>query len=236
MITAVPPQHPTPSAMMLVHPSSNLWIRLQVSVGGECCLMPARKASTCTEVGRGKAQEAAQTTNPRAHPKKKARRAAPNSDPAQSRLPVVWRPLGESQPSQEPAAQPKAGLATAPNWGFALSAPSSEVLAVVPHGAHQGWPGPDATALQQQARPDSLEEAQLGAVLHVSRLEETQPTEGPHGSSQPTVSLPQPSTRPSATAGPGPDTPSQPMAVFSVLVAPSVGGGPPFRVGSRQTC
>ena len=114
--------------------------------------MTARKASTGTEVGRGKAQEAAQTTNPRAHPKKKARRAAPNSDPAQSRLPVVRQPLGESQPSQEPAAQPKAGLATAPNWGFALSAPSSEGLALghmgptrdgraqtpLPHSSRQG--------------------------------------------------------------------------------------------------
>ena len=86
--------------------------------------MPARKASTRTEVGRGKAQEAAQTTNPRAHPKKIARTAAPKSDPAQSRLPVVWRPLGESQPSQQSAEQPNAGFATAPISGFALSAPS----------------------------------------------------------------------------------------------------------------
>ena len=160
--------------MMFVHPSSHLWIRLQVSLGGECILMPARKASIRTEVGRGKAQEAAQTTNPRAHPKKKARTAAPNSDPAQSRLPVVWRPLGESQPSQESAEQPKAGLATAPIWGFALSAPPSEVLAVVPHGA-----------LPQPSTP-------LAVV--------------------PDGALPQPSTPPSATAGPVPDTPSQPMA------------------------
>ena len=162
--------------------------------------MTARKASTGTEVGCGKARKAAQTTNPRAHPKKKARTAAPKSDPAQSRLPVVWRPLGESQPSQESSAQPKAEIATARWRRFALSAPPSEVLDVVPYGAHQRWPGPDATALQQQARPDPLEEAQLGAVLHVSRLEETRRTEEPHGSGQPTVSPHQPSTRPSATA------------------------------------
>ena len=46
--TAVPLQLPTPSSC------------------GECRPMPARKASTGTEVGRGKAQGAAQTTNPRA--------------------------------------------------------------------------------------------------------------------------------------------------------------------------
>ena len=190
MLTAVPPQLPTPSAMMCVHPSSHLWIRLQVSLGSECCMMPARKASTCTKVGRGKAPEAAQTTNPRAHPKKKARTAAHNSDPAQSRLPVVWRPLGESQPSQEPAAQPKAGLATAPIWGFALSAPPSDVLAVVPQDA-----------LPQPSTPLAVE---------------------PDG-----AFLPQPSTLPSATAGPSPDTPSQPMAAPVVIPPPQPMAPPP---------
>ena len=154
--TAVPPQLPTPSSC------------------GECRPMPACKASTGTKVGRGKAQEAAQTINPRAHPKKKARTAVPKSDPAQSRLPVVWQPFGESQPSQQSAEQPNAGLATAPISGFALSAPPSEVLALVPCGALPQPPTPLAVV------PDGA--------------------------------LPQLSTPPSATAGPGPDTPSQPMA------------------------
>ena len=188
MLTAVPPQLPTPSAMLFVHPSSHLWIRLQVSLGGECRLMPARNASTRNKVGRGKAQEAAQTTNPRAHPKKKARRAAPNSDPAQSRLPVVWRPLGESQPSQEPAAQPKAGLATAPISGFALSAPASEMLALVPY-----------VALPQQSTP--LAVVPDGALPQPSTPPSATAGPGPDTPSQP-MAAPVVIPRPQPTAPP----------------------------------
>ena len=119
-------------------------------------------------------------------------------------------PLASLSPARNPLRSPRQALPQHPPGGFHCQPRPRRCWLWCHMGSTR--PGPDATALQQQARLDSLEEAQLRAVLHVSRLEETQPTEGPHGSGQPTVSLPQPSTRPSATAGPGPDTPSQPMA------------------------
>ena len=180
MLAAVPPQLPTPSAMMFVHPPSHLCpLRCHRNFPHH---LPAVSAAQCRPARHPPAPRL-DVERPRRQPRlltpghtirRRPARQPPKSDPAQSRLPVVWQPFGESQPSQQSAEQPNAGLATAPISGFALSAPPSEVLALVPHGA-----------LPQPSTP-------LAVV--------------------PDGALPQPSTPPSATAGPGPDTPSQPMA------------------------
>ena len=83
--------------------------------------MPSRKVSSTTEVGQGKAPAV-----------KKARRAAAKSEPGQSRLPVVWRPVAESQ-LRASGEEPPKGFAPAPT-SVAVAAHPSEVLAVVAFG------------------------------------------------------------------------------------------------------